>query len=408
MTNNLGTILAGIREKEKISQKSIADGIISSNFMCKLEKGEKELDYVVMETLFERLGKCADKIEKGITNDDYQLIRLRDEIADCISKNDSQSAKMKLEEYTAWTDMKNNVHKQYYRKIEALIEYLDNRDAQACKTQLLEALQITHAKWNQNGSMYLCNQEIRIVLLITYMKIMLGELQEAEEKLNAYCIFLLHHYTDKEELVKIYPHAMWLLAKVYFRQDKVEEALITIQKAKECLYQNGSLMPMYALLELEGKCLELSSKQYLLQENMQCREAFDFLYNIVEEQMPIEEKHIVGAFQKQFYYQWIDSIISENPVLSAFNRISQNKALHTFAEKDTEQFEINKAKIRAELSSMRPSLDMIASGSALAMLHNFGPLNRAGGERRLNVAVTRAKCNVQLVSSMHCTIRTLT
>ena len=35
------------------------------------------------------------------------------------------------------------------------------------------------------------------------------------------------------------------------------------------------------------------------------------------------------------------------------------------------------------------------------LLHNFGPLNRVGGERRLNVAVTRAKCNVQLVSSMH-------
>ena len=35
------------------------------------------------------------------------------------------------------------------------------------------------------------------------------------------------------------------------------------------------------------------------------------------------------------------------------------------------------------------------------LLHNFGPLNRVGGERRLNVAVTRAKKNVQLVSSMH-------
>ncbi len=34
------------------------------------------------------------------------------------------------------------------------------------------------------------------------------------------------------------------------------------------------------------------------------------------------------------------------------------------------------------------------------LLHNFGPLNRAGGERRLNVAVTRAKQNVQLVSSL--------
>ena len=36
-------------------------------------------------------------------------------------------------------------------------------------------------------------------------------------------------------------------------------------------------------------------------------------------------------------------------------------------------------------------------------LHNFGPLNRQGGERRLNVAITRAKDNVQLVSSIRYT-----
>lgn len=90
----------------------------------------------------------------------------------------------------------------------------------------------------------------------------------------------------------------------------------------------------------------------------------------------VESKHIVGAFQKQFCYQWIDSILSGNPVLSAFNRISQDKAIRTFSEKDTEQFEINKAKIRAELSSMRPSLDMIASGSALAILLREGEKKR--------------------------------
>lgn len=33
-------------------------------------------------------------------------------------------------------------------------------------------------------------------------------------------------------------------------------------------------------------------------------------------------------------------------------------------------------------------------------LHNFGPLNKKGGERRLNVAITRAKYNVKLVSSI--------
>lgn len=33
-------------------------------------------------------------------------------------------------------------------------------------------------------------------------------------------------------------------------------------------------------------------------------------------------------------------------------------------------------------------------------LHNFGPLNKKGGERRLNVAITRAKYNVKFVSSI--------
>ena len=89
-----------------------------------------------------------------------------------------------------------------------------------------------------------------------------------------------------------------------------------------------------------------------------------------------EPKHIVSAFQKQFYYQWIDSILSGNPVLSGFNRISQDKAVRTFADKDSEQFDINKAKIRAELSSTRPSLDMIASGSALSILLREGEKKR--------------------------------
>ncbi|MBE6889175.1 MAG: DUF559 domain-containing protein [Ruminococcaceae bacterium] len=38
--------------------------------------------------------------------------------------------------------------------------------------------------------------------------------------------------------------------------------------------------------------------------------------------------------------------------------------------------------------------------SSSAVYGMFGPLGNAGGERRLNVAVTRAKCNVKLVGSI--------
>lgn len=102
----------------------------------------------------------------------------------------------------------------------------------------------------------------------------------------------------------------------------------------------------------------------------------------------IEPKCIVGAFQKLFYRQWIDSFLSQTPVLSAFNRIAQDKAVRTFCEKDTEQFEISKAQIRASLSSMRPSLDMIASGSALAVLLREGEKKRKQKSIRALLAET--------------------
>jgi very-short-patch-repair endonuclease len=90
----------------------------------------------------------------------------------------------------------------------------------------------------------------------------------------------------------------------------------------------------------------------------------------------LEPKYIVGAFRKLFYSQWIDCILAESPVLSDFNRIAHDKAIKVFAEKDTEQFEINKAKIRAELSARRPNTDLVAPGSPLSVLLREGEKKR--------------------------------
>lgn len=90
----------------------------------------------------------------------------------------------------------------------------------------------------------------------------------------------------------------------------------------------------------------------------------------------IEPAEMTGVIRKKFYSQWIDAIIFRTPVLAGFNRTAQDRAVKVFAEKDKQQFEINKAKIRAALSAERPSLDMIASGSALAMLLREGEKKR--------------------------------
>ncbi|MDR1135081.1 MAG: DUF4011 domain-containing protein [Clostridiales Family XIII bacterium] len=57
-------------------------------------------------------------------------------------------------------------------------------------------------------------------------------------------------------------------------------------------------------------------------------------------------------------------------------------------ERDTIIFSVSYAKTKEQRDGKRP------------MALRFGPLGQKGGERRLNVAITRAKCNVKLVSSI--------
>lgn len=90
----------------------------------------------------------------------------------------------------------------------------------------------------------------------------------------------------------------------------------------------------------------------------------------------IESSEIVNCFKKKFIYQWIDYILFSDPALAQFSRIAQDQAVQAFAQKDIQQFEISKAKIRAELSSKRPSLDMIAGGSAVSILLREGEKKR--------------------------------
>ena len=60
------------------------------------------------------------------------------------------------------------------------------------------------------------------------------------------------------------------------------------------------------------------------------------------------------------------------------NRVTHDKTVGIFCEKDVRNFEISKAKIRSLLSSLRPDLNLIAPGSAVANL-----LNEGGKKRRL-------------------------
>ena len=90
----------------------------------------------------------------------------------------------------------------------------------------------------------------------------------------------------------------------------------------------------------------------------------------------VSANEVAGTFCKRFFGQWAEQIIFMKPELSQFSRIVQDRAVKTFAEKDTLQYEISKAQIKSKLSERRPNLNLVAGGSAVAILQREGQKKR--------------------------------
>jgi len=106
-------------------------------------------------------------------------------------------------------------------------------------------------------------------------------------------------------------------------------------------------------------------------QSMELRSFVDFTI-----QKRVAEDKILPAYKKAFYSQWVDLVLREVPLLFGLARVPHDETVRRFREKDRIHFEINKAKIKSVLSEKRPSLDLIAQGSSIAILLREGEKKR--------------------------------
>ena len=241
MNDRLGMMLLQLREKLGVSQADVSKGLLSVPVLCRVERGEKEIDYIVLKSLFERLGKSLDKLEIVIVYKDYEQIRLRDAIEYNLTKKRKTYAEKYLLEYIACVDSSMPIHQQYIKKMQTLIQYLEDDNIENCLKGLKQALEITLPDWKGiTKKIGLCNQECRLALLL-YLKLKTGNVKDTERELLIGYRYLQWHYRDSEEQVKIYPHVTWMLGEVYLKQGKLKEAYQISLEGKRCMIENGML-----------------------------------------------------------------------------------------------------------------------------------------------------------------------
>ena len=101
----------------------------------------------------------------------------------------------------------------------------------------------------------------------------------------------------------------------------------------------------------------------------------DEVVNYVMSEEP-DTQVIVGAYEKAFYKTWIDHILADVPELGGFSRHNQDSTIKIFTAKDSLQYEISKLQINAKLSALRPNLNLVSDGSAVAILRAEGQKKR--------------------------------
>lgn len=301
MLQQLGMMLFYEREKMGETQKNIAEGIISNSELSRVESGELEIDYFMLQALFERLGKSIDKLELVVSGSEYDAIAYRIEIERSIENWDSVLLRALLRKYPSYNDEKRPVHRQYMTMLYAIGWYVSDHDYASCLHWMEIALMTTLGEeWQQNARsrQRLCNQEIKIMLVIAYCRWKLGNTDGLSENLEQLGRYILRHYTDTEERVKVYPHCTWLLGQLYLEQNRVEDAYAICRKGRESLIENGSLSPLWEILELEESCLQRLGKEMELAQCRKYQEAIAFLYQVTGKHL---ESNMMAAFMKNSF-----------------------------------------------------------------------------------------------------------
>lgn len=288
MNYHVGKMLLKLREKMGVSQMQLGQGLAEVVDISRVEGGDNEPDILLVEALFQRLGKSVDKLELVISGVEYRRMLLRSMILEGLQEGEYGVAESLLEEYEKFPDSDKPLHRQFIQWMRTLQEYFTKRDKDACAKGLENALEITFPQWRDERLIRgrVCMQEIRILLFLLALRLEMGKADEAADRLNQVLVYLDMWCTDKEEKAKIYPQYAWVLGRACYIRGDWKNAYSVCGRGVACLSENGVLSVMDKLLEVQADCLEKMGVSEGVTGIEQARRAIRYLYQVTGTRIP--------------------------------------------------------------------------------------------------------------------------
>lgn len=138
-----GKLIRNIRTAENIKLATLARGLCSIGQLARIENGDRSAEKLLFDSLYERLGKYSGRFTVLVNFDEYEQLRKRLYIYECIDDGNYEEAQRELDRYKKHT--RNHIHKQFLCLAECEIMHKTGREINECMYKLMEGISYTFA-----------------------------------------------------------------------------------------------------------------------------------------------------------------------------------------------------------------------------------------------------------------------
>lgn len=199
-----GEFIKKIRKEKHLTQKELAEGILSKNFLSKFERGESKITSEIFMNLLERLNVSLDEFEQLVTSKHSQKEFLQKLETFKSPKDGYLLENLKAEEKQLFQSDRNRRHLHNQILVEAHLQYLqgkniDVKQKRVIQSYLFEVEEWGDYEWELFGNIVFClsTKETHLYLDSIFRKARLGKHDTMHKRML--CRILLNIFLEDIE-----------------------------------------------------------------------------------------------------------------------------------------------------------------------------------------------------------------
>lgn len=240
------------RRKYNLSQEEICDGICSVTTLSRLEKGNREIDSLLGQTILGRIGKEVTLFETVLNEEDFGLLKIRTEIQKSVENYQPEDARKWIKEYRKVMPQDETVHEQFCLYQEMLLLEKENKPVKEICDILERGIKLTIPDFEQNTEKKRLYSPTEIQMILSLYRYDREKEDFLEEELLKVLDYIEKYYKD-EKKEKIETKIYLEIIHCQEQKENDEKTLIYIDKLMKVISRGEGFQHLKELYFLRAK-----------------------------------------------------------------------------------------------------------------------------------------------------------